>query len=99
MAGDPIADCTQTSVDWENTYDTTTSYATDPNSTATYDVTYTITYRLEEDIEKIKKLIKKKLIQDMKDEWHQLKKEFKPVPKIRPSAQLRSVCFGGRGWA
>ena len=99
MAGDPITDCTQTSIAWGNTYDTTASYAIDPYSTATYDVPYTFTRRVEEDIEKIKKLIKKKLIQDMKDQWNEFNKEFRPVPRIRPSAQLRGICFGGRGWA
>ena len=99
MAGDPITDCTQISFDFENTWDTTYSNWEDPNSTATYSVPYTITYRPEEDIEKIKKLIKKKIIQDMKDQWNEFQKEFVSVPKIRPSGQLRGVCFGGRGWA
>jgi len=95
MSGDPLAECTR--IDWDNTWDTTTSYTSDPNSTCTYTVRY---YPQPEDnSEKIKELIRKAIIREMKDQWNQLKKEFKPVPKLRPAVQLRGVCFSGRGWA
>ena len=97
MAGDPITDTTCTRIDWDDTWDTTTSYAADPTSTCTYDVVY---YPPAEDYtEKIKELLRISVIQGMKDQWNQLKKEFKPISKLRPSVQLRGVCFSGRGWA
>lgn len=98
MAGDPIYDCTPTTC-------TTDIYAGTTSTTATYcetvdhSVTYTIVQHVQQDLEKIKKLIQNQIIEDMKDTWHNLKKEFKPIPKVRPAAQLRGVCFGGRGWA
>jgi hypothetical protein len=95
MAGDPFADCT--SVSWSNTTDTTASYYIDTNSTCTYETHYY--YRVEEDIDKIQKLIRKQIIKEMKDQWNDLKNSFKPVPKMRPSIQLRGVCLNGRGWA
>ena len=49
--------------------------------------------------EKIKEILRKQVIQEMKDQWNDLKKLFKPVSKIRSSIQLRGVSFNGRGWA
>jgi len=95
MSGDPLAECTR--IDWDNTYDTTASYYEDPYSTCTYTVQYY--HRVEIDENKIKELLRKQVIKEMKDQWNDLKKLFKPVPKMRPSIQLRGVCFNGRGWA
>ena len=96
MAGDPIYDCTRTSVNWENTTSTSTSahYEND-----IYSVSFTIVRRVQEDLEKIKKLLHQQTIDDMKDTWNNFKNNFKSIPKIRPSVQLRGVCLGGRGWA
>jgi hypothetical protein len=100
MSGDPFADVTR--IDWNNTTDTTASCPYDRTATTTY-VSYTFincSYtQTDEYIKKVKELIRKAIIQKMKSEWTEFKKEFKPVPKLRPSAQLRGVCFSGRGWA
>lgn len=100
MAPSSWADCTTTG--WEtDTWDTTSSGTVDVHSTCTYTVynSNPVARETEEDIKKRKALIKKAVIQAMKDQWSELKKEFKPVPKVRPAAQLRGVCFSGRGWA
>jgi len=98
MSGDPLDDVTR--IDWGNTYDTTASTDMDSYSTATYTVTYSYSYyQSEEYLKKIKELIRKSIIKTMKDTWHEKRGEFKPLPKLRPSVQLRGVCLNGRGWA
>lgn len=91
--------CTKTSN--INTMSTSTTSPTCVDNTVDYG--YTVTYvdgkNTDEYVKKVKELIRKAIIQEMKNEWHQLKKEFRPVPKVRPAAQLRGVCFSGRGWA
>ncbi len=101
MAGDPLADCTQIRIDCSNTYSTTSPSEITVNWTG---ISYrTIVYNIRQDLgeleKKIKELLKKRVIQDMKEEWNDFKKEFRPIPRIRPSTQLRGVSFGGRGWA
>lgn len=97
MAGDPIyGDTTTTPTNiYEGTTSTTASYY---DTDTSYSVTYTI-QRVQEDLEKVKELIKKQAIQEMKETWHNFKKQFYTVPPVRPEIQLRGVCFGGRGWA
>lgn len=82
--------------------------ATSTTSTASssYDNSYsTCTYtnipvhkESEEEKKKIKELLRKKIIQNMKDQWSEFKQSIKPLP-LRPTIQLRGVSFGGRGWA
>lgn len=84
-------DTTWTSNDTSWTSWTNTSY-TDCNH-AHYEQ-YTEKYKA-----KILEFIRKQSILDMKANWNEFKKEFKPVPKIRLAVQLRGVCFNGRGWA
>ena len=100
MAGDPIYDTNSTTTPtWTNIHEGATSTTATYYEDDSYSVTYTIVRRVEEDVEKIKKLIKQQVIEDMKDTWHNLKKQFRPAPPVRPAIQLRGVCFGGRGWA
>ena len=98
MAGDPIYGDTATTPTniYAGTTSTTASYY---DTDTSYSVTYTIVQRVQQDAEKIKELIRKQIVEDMKDTWHNLKKQFRPVPPVRPAIQLRGVCFGGRGWA
>lgn len=103
MAGDPIYDTTTTSIRWNDT--TATDYS-EPTTTTGY-YTYTNhpgigrpTSKQEgERAEKIKKLIRKAIIQEMKDNWVKKPKHMKPIPIMRPTHQLQNICFGGRGWA
>ena len=99
MAGDPIYDTTYTSIRWDDT--TATDYA-EPTTTTDY-YTYTIVRSVDEIREsiekKVKELIRKAVIQKMKDNWVQKPKHMKPIPIMRPSHQLKNICFGGRGWA
>jgi len=98
MSGNPLDDVTR--IDWGNTYDTTASTSIDSCSTATYTITYSYSYlQSEEYIKKIKEIIRKAKIKAMKDTWNNLVGEFKPLPKLRSSIQLRGVCLNGRGWA
>jgi hypothetical protein len=90
-----------TRINVDNTFSATSSTYSDLNITST-DIVYThansnYNWHKEIDIDIIKKLIKKQIIQDMKDRWSQFILE-KPVPKLRPLS-LRGVCFSGRGWA
>lgn len=83
-----------------NTYDTSsptqiTSLTCDTTATYTSNVVHP---RKSEERQKIKELLKKKIIQDMKDKWSEFK-QFIKQPPLRPAIQLRGVCFGGRGWA
>jgi hypothetical protein len=100
MAGDPLDDVTR--IDWGNTYDTTATTSVDPFSTTTYVESYSYSYsyiQSDEYIRKIKDLIRKALIRAMKNSWNKDKGFFRPLPKLRPSVQLRGVCLSGRGWA
>jgi len=45
------------------------------------------------------KFYRNELLEEIKSGWHQLKKQFKNIPKNRPDIRLRGVCFSGRGWA
>ena len=47
----------------------------------------------------IKELLRKQTIEKMKDTWTFWKNQFRSIPKIRPSIQLRGVSLNGRGWA
>jgi len=94
MAGDPLADVTMTRVyiPGQVWYDRTTS------------TTYTVvsTCRTNEEEEKknkrMKWFLRQAMILAMKEQWNE-KIQIKPVPVLKPSIQLRGVCFGGRGWA
>jgi len=99
MAGDPWSDVTR--IGWDNTYDTTVSTPIDNEATTTYcSYSYNFSYIESEDyFKKIAAIIRKAAILEMKKQWTTFKNEFKPVPKMRPSAQLRGVCLNGRGWA
>ena len=112
MSGNLLAECIR--IDWDNTYnssdptdlyyndsynssDPTDLYYNDSYSTCIYTVR---SYHQDKiDFEKIKEILRKQVIQEMKDQWNDLKKLFKPVSKIRSSIQLRGVSFNGRGWA
>jgi len=91
---------------WDD-YITISNWNTSPTITpydTSYDNSYSITCYVditnsEEYQQKMKKIIRKAIIQKMKDGWQEIKKEFKFVPKMRPDVQLRGVCFNGRGWA
>lgn len=52
----------------------------------------------KEKYENIKKILKLQMILEMKSKWTSFQLLFKFKP-LRPSIQLRGVCFGGRGWA
>lgn len=69
------------------------------STTYTYS-TYHIPSRkeIEEEQKRIKDFIKKDLIKRMKKQWNTEVIE-KPIKPMRPTAQLRGVCFSGRGWA
>jgi len=63
-------------------------------------IVYSISEKNSEEYKKkIKELLRKERIKNMKLNWNELKKEFKPAPILRPEIQLRGVCFSGRGWA
>lgn len=94
MAGDPLYDTTDTVIrPGQVWYDTTTPYTYTVQSTVRAD------YDEIERQKKIKELLKKQIIQEMKETWNNLKNQFYPVPPVRPIIQLRGVSFGGRGWA
>jgi len=98
MAGDPWYDCTTTTDYWTDT--TSTTEVTSWGGCGSYTVSFT--RRDENDPEyqkKLKELIRRAIIKNMHATWKQDKKEFKPIPKLRPDVQLRGVCFSGRGWA
>ena len=98
MAPSSWDDCT-TVTTTGTTYSTTSSYYEDTTSGYYTIIDWRDIRETEEYKEKLKKIIRKAIIQKMKESWQQKKKEFKPVPKVRPAAQLRGVCFSGRGWA
>ena len=102
MSGDYCyEDCTCVSYAG-TTYTTSSTSMSEPfdsNSTATY--TYVNVRTSQEDYElelKIKELLRKEIIKKMKATWSQFIPLIKSKP-LRPSIQLRGVCFGGRGWA
>lgn len=69
-----------------------------------YYVSYTIIYdeykRCDKELKKIAEIIRKQMIEEVKDTWNFYKNQFRPVfPPMRPSVQLRGVSFNGRGWA
>jgi hypothetical protein len=84
--------------DW-NTDSTITRYKEYSYDTSYEIKSYVDIENSEEYQQKMKKIIRKAIIQKMKDGWQEIKKEFKFVPKMRPNVQLRGVCFNGRGWA
>ena len=93
-------DCTAFSVTDTRWISTTSSTCVDTTVNYKYRVDHYVDVRNTDEYQKkIKELIRKAVIQKMKGSWHELKKEFKPIPIVRPSAQLRGVCFSGRGWA
>lgn len=98
MSIEPTYDTTPTDI-WTGTTSTTSSSSSNYTVTYTYTTTYASVRNEQEDLQKIKELIRKETIQKMKDTWNTFKKEFYPVPKLRPSVQLRGVCLNGRGWA
>ena len=98
MAPSSWDDCT-TVTTTGTTYSTTSTYYEDTTSGYYTIIDWVDVRETEEYKEKVKKLIRKAIIQKMKATWKDNKKEFKPVPKLRPAAQLRGVCFSGRGWA
>ena len=97
MAPSSWDDCT-TITTTGTTYSTTSSDEYDTTS-GYYTSNWVDVRETEEYKEKVKKLIRKAIIKKMKATWRDNQKEFKPVPKVRPAAQLRGVCFSGRGWA
>ena len=97
MAGDPIYEATAINI--QDTTWTSTVSSAEPTTTSDYDVYITFVDRTDYYADKIKELLRKEIVLRMKKSWVKTQKEFKPVPIIRPAAQLRGVCFGGRGWA
>lgn len=97
MAGDPIYEPTAVRIQ-DTTWSSTTS-ATETTTSMDYDVYITYVDRTDYCVEKIKELLRKEIIIKMKKNWVKTQKEFRSIPIIRPAAQLRGVCFGGRGWA
>ena len=98
MAGDPIYEPTAVRIQ-DTTWASTTSAMEPTTCSDDYGVYVTFVDRTDYYVEKIKELLRKEIIIKMKKNWVKTQKEFRPVPIIRPAAQLRGVCFGGRGWA
>ena len=98
MAPSSWGDGTTTITATGTTYSTTSTYY-ENTSSGYYTFNWVDVRETEEYEKKLKEIIRKAIIQKMKDSWQQKKKEFKPISKVRPAAQLRGVCFSGRGWA
>jgi len=95
MAGDPYYEAT--TIGWEDTTWSTTQTA-EPTTTTGYDVYITYVDRTDEFLEKIKELLRKQVVLEMKNNWIKKPRPMKPMPLMRPTHQLKNICFNGRGW-